>query len=148
MGSIIVVSIALIGFRGQASAQNATAPGSPTLFFGICSDNVLQIDIVNEGRQGLPVMTLTLTPKAQKQLYELTQKHLGRELDVVFDGVSLARAKIHASVDSGLIISREWRSMVAARAFAKLIRDEAIDAPCGVLGELKSDELGFERRAP
>jgi len=145
-GSIIMVGIALVGLLGQVIAESATESRLPVLFFGLCSDNVLRIEISSEGAQDSPVMIITLTAEGRKEFFELTKKHLGRELDVVFDGVSLARAKIRAEVDSGVVILSGWRSEAAVRAMGELIRDDSIDAPCGP--HLKPTEPEIERGKP
>ena len=145
----IPVGVALVGFLVITAGIDADGtPPQPLSHFGICSGNVADIQIVHDGRQGLPVMVIRLSPEGRRELHEHTRSHVGRELDVVFDGVSFGRNKIHASVDSGLVVSGEWRSIDAARAFARLIRDEAIDAPCGVLEPLEPDEPGFEQPEP
>ena len=137
-------------FVGLAVGIGAGAPQPPARYFGICSENVENIEIVNKGRQNLPLMVVTLNPKGQQELHEYTRTHIGLELNIVFDGVSLGRSRVYASIGSGIVFSREWRSTDAARAFAKLVRDQAIDAPCGLLAILETDDeqLGFDQGVP
>jgi preprotein translocase subunit SecD len=138
-----MVGVILIGCQGPVLGSGNTDSTVDILRFGLCSANVSQVDVSGTGSHGLPVIVVTLTADGRTELYDLTCKYAGRELDVVFDGVSLTRARIQTSIDSGIVVSREWRSVAAASAFAALIRDEAIDAPCGRLSEVKPIAPGF-----
>jgi preprotein translocase subunit SecD len=124
---------------GESIGGGASETDRSALYFGLCSSNVSATEITDGGRQRLPVIVFTLTVDGRREFFDLTSHNVGRELDVVFDGVSLGKNTIRAAVESGFVVSREWRSHEAAVAFASLVRDDSNGAPCGSIEEPKND---------
>jgi hypothetical protein len=134
LGCLAVVLVALVASFSRADGGAADADGA--VRFGICPANISTVIITKEGDGEGPVrLAITLNSDGSKQLQSLSEEHLGEVVEMVFDGAVLVRAPLSARITSGKVLSRRWSSERAAEEFAKLLGNNTLEVPCGLIKE-------------
>lgn len=134
LGCLAVVLAALIASLSRADAGARDADGA--VRFGICPANISNVIVTKEGDGEGPVrLAITLNGDGSKQLQPLSEQHLGEVVEVVFDGAVLLRTTVSARIDSGKVLSGRWSSERAAEELAKLLGNNTLKVPCGLIGQ-------------
>ncbi len=126
--------MALVASFSRADGEPADADGA--VRFGICPANISTVIVTKEGDGEGPVrLAITLNSDGSKQLQFLSEQHLGEVVEMVFDGAVLVRTPVSARITSGKVLSGRWSSERAAEELAKLLGNNTLGVPCGLIKE-------------
>ncbi|KAB7619458.1 hypothetical protein F3N43_13750 [Alkalilimnicola sp. S0819] len=103
---------------------------SPSLAYGLCSENVEKVVLVEE-TQGTTVR-VQLTRKATAEFEAFTEQNIGERIEVVAGRELIFRAITHVVVSSGLLRSGV-RSRTEAEGMKQAILHRREADECGVL---------------
>ncbi len=120
-----LVVIPVIGVSNEAD---------PTARYALCAEKILEATVVEAGQgRNYSTVVVTLSDHAAKEFADFSDARIGRVVEVVFDGVVLARTPIVSSITSGKLLLGKWASADAATRFVELLLDGTLRVPCGVV---------------
>lgn len=112
----------------------ANSGGHGVVRFGICADQVSSVVLVEERSSAYGRLAIQLDREGTTKLESFSRRHIGKTVEVVFDGVVLLRTPVAATFSSGKVMSRKWSSVRAAQKFSNLLTDRSLEVPCGAIG--------------
>jgi hypothetical protein len=123
---VLAVLLAATLSQAAISGEQPRAAG-----FALCSSRIAAAAVEEfSARAGRFTIAIKLTPEASRKLRSETERALGMEFPIVWDGVVLQHARLAAPVGSGLLAIGEWQSRKAAEGLLALIMDPSLDVAC------------------
>ncbi len=112
----------------------ASNGADPTARYALCAEKILEATVVGAGQdRNYSTVVVTLSDHAAKEFADFSGARIGRVVEIVFDGVVLARTPIVSSITSGKLLLGKWASADAATRFVELLLDGTLRVPCGVV---------------
>ncbi len=106
----------------------------PTARYALCAENIREATVVEAGQdRNYSTVVVRLSDHAAKEFADFSDARIGRVVEVVFDGVVLARTPIVSPISSGKLLLGKWASADAATRFVELLLDGTLRVPCGVV---------------